>query len=99
MHVDTALGPAGRTGDLADAHRGRVARQDALGRRKAIELSEHMALHVEVLEHRFDDEVCVAHRFVHVSRRSHPRQRLLGLGPRQLSLLDAAQEVTSVGLD
>ena len=59
MHADDALRPFRRRRDLGNGQRGGVCREDRVGLRDAIELREQLALELELLEHRFDDEIAV----------------------------------------
>src|SRR5262249_8058292 len=71
---------------------GRVRREDRAWHREAIELGEHLALQLELLEHGLDDEVAIG-EIGELGRERQARDRSVAFFLRHPSLLDAARQV------
>ena len=59
VHADHALRMLGRLGDGMDRDRRGVRREDRVGPHEAVELGEHLALRLELLDDRLDHEIAV----------------------------------------
>ena len=57
VHADDALGMLGSGRDLVNGHRRRVGGDHRIRRDNLLEVADHVAFEVEVLEDRFDDDV------------------------------------------
>src|SRR5438094_860552 len=90
VQVAAKLGPAGEVGEAADGDRARVAGEDGVFRRVLAEVFEDALLGVEILDHRLDDNIRIAHALADAAGILDPRDGLLGLVLRQSALLDGA---------
>ena len=57
MHPDDILRTPREFGDIAHREIRRVGRENGAGARDGVDLLEHPALHVQVLEDRLDDQI------------------------------------------
>ena len=98
VHADDVLRALRHRGHLVDVERGGVARENRAGLHRLVELLEDLFFQIEVLVHRFDDDVRVgnrvvvdhaldqAHTFVHLRLRDTP-----ALNHPRVVLLDDAE--------
>ena len=91
MHADDAGGRLGGRGDAGDRNRRCVGGEDRVGAADAVEIAHHRFLQVELLEHRFDDDVAVGEILDRRRRLDPPKRRVL-VGGRQLAARDEAIE-------
>src|SRR5436309_15918453 len=96
VQVAAKLGPAGEVGEAADGDRARVAGEDGVFRRVLAEVFEDALLGVEILDHRLDDNIRIAHALADAAGILDPRDGLLGLVLRQPALLDGAIDEPAV---
>ena len=96
MRVHTELRALRRAGDLADAHRRRVAGEHRCRRSDAIQLGEDRSLELEVFEHRFDHKVHAPNRLGHVGGDLDAGKGRIRVFASQLALLDAPLEMTAI---
>jgi hypothetical protein len=64
-----------------------------------VELGEHQAFQLQVLEDRFDDEIGARRRFGEIGRRTHAGQSPFSFRLAELPLLDTTHQVTVVRLE
>ena len=97
-HPITSSGRAGHLRELADREARRVRRQDRVRGRGGVEVAEHLLLELELLGHRFDDEVDVGGV---VERRVNDRRASAASASSRAELapLDAALEAVATGRD
>jgi hypothetical protein len=87
MHPDHAVGSRGRTCDLRDGERGRVARKDCFRPANALELCEQLPLRPELLDDRLDHDVAIRERRDLRGQAQQPDVERV-----DLSLIDLARE-------
>src|SRR5690606_24320549 len=77
--------------DLRDRQRGGVGGEDRVGAADGVEGREQVLLDLEILEHRFDDDLAIAERFDAVDDLDAPQRRFGGVGGHP-ALLDLAPQ-------
>ena len=92
VHAEDALRVLRRFRDLGHGEGRRVRGQDRIRPSQAVQLAEHLALEVELLQHGLDHEVAVG-EIRELGRQAQPGQRRVPLSLRQAAFLDTTGEI------